>query len=144
MEIRNYAASNYGVSETKKTSKDLNVNDFLKIMAAEISNQSPFGGGEGGGSKSDYLTQMAQFTTLEQLNTIAESINVLALMNQQQYTFSLIGKEVSVVDGDSEITGVVEKVKFQNGYGVVVVGGKDYTLGAITSIAEPEVIEDEL
>ena len=142
MEIRNYAASAQSTSQPTVPSKELSVNDFLQIMAAEMKNQSPFGGGESGGSKTDYLTQMAQFTMLEQMGEISESLNVLSLMNQQQYTIGLIGKEVTVMDQEEgEITGVVEKVKFQNGYAVIQVNDKSYNLGAIvdiTNVEEPE------
>lgn len=145
MEIRNFTAhSNHMASNNNPMSKDLSVNDFLQIMAAEMKNQTPFGGGEGGGgSKTDYLTQMAQFTMLEQMGEIAESINVLALMNQQQYTIGLIGKEVNVMDGDKELTGIVEKVKFQDGYAVAQVNGKEYNLGSIIGITNVEKSEPE-
>lgn len=138
MEIRNYTAnSNYAPANSGFDQK-LSVNDFLRIMAAEMSNQTPFGDSGGGGSKTDYITQMAQFTMLEQMGEMAESINVLALMNQQQYTIGLIGKEVTVMDGDKELVGVVEKVKFQDGYAVAIVDGKEYNLGSIISIGEKD------
>ena len=139
MEIRNFAANTNHIVNDKSNSKDLSVNDFLQIMAAEMKNQSPFGGGEGGGgSKTDYIAQMAQFTMLEQMGAITESLNVLAMMNQQQYTIGLIGKEVNVMDGDQELTGLVEKVKFQDGYAVAQVNGKSYNLGSIIGIANVE------
>lgn len=144
MEIRNFAAHSNHIANDNSMSKDLSVNDFLQIMAAEMKNQTPFGGGEGGGSKTDYLTQMAQFTMLEQMGEIAESINVLSLMNQQQYTIGLIGKEVSVMDGDVELRGIVEKVKFQDGYAVAQVNGKSYNLGSIVAITNGEKPEAEV
>ena len=138
MEIRNFAASSNYATSNNAFDQKLSVNDFLRIMAAEMSNQTPFGDSGGGGSKTDYITQMAQFTMLEQMGEMAESINVLALMNQQQYTIGLIGKEVTVMDGDKELTGVVEKVKFQDGYAVAIVDGKEYNLGSIISISDKE------
>ncbi|NLY45169.1 MAG: hypothetical protein GX053_04170 [Tissierella sp.] len=143
MEIRNFTAHSNHIASDNTYSKDLSVNDFLQIMAAEMKNQTPFSDGSsgGGGSKTDYLTQMAQFTMLEQMQEIGESLNVLAMMNQQQYTIGLIGKEVTVTDGNEELTGVVEKVKFQDGYAVAQVNGKEYNLGSIvgiTNVEEPE------
>lgn len=139
MEIRNYAAHSNHISTDNPQSKDLSVNDFLQIMAAEMKNQTPFGGGEGGGaSKTDYIAQMAQFTMLEQMGEITESLNVLAMMNQQQYTISLIGKEVTVMDEGLELRGIVEKVKFQDGYALAQVNGKSYNLGSIVGITNAE------
>ena len=139
MEIRNFTANSNYVPANNGFDQKLSVNDFLRIMAAEMSNQTPFGdSGGGGGSKTDYITQMAQFTMLEQMGEMAESINVLALMNQQQYTIGLIGKEVTVTDGDEELVGIVEKVRFQDGYAVAIVNGKEYNLGSIISISDKE------
>ena len=140
MEIRNYAANTVSTNNISPVKKDLTVNDFLQIMAAELKNQTPFDGGSSGGNTS-YLTQMAQFTTLEQIGSIADSINVLSIMNQQQYTFSLIGKEVTVMDEEEEITGIVNRVRFQNGYAVIQINDKNYNLGSIIEVANSEVSE---
>lgn len=126
----------------------LSVDDFLKIMAAEMQNQSPMGGSEGGGgSKTDYISQLAQFTSLEQMTDIVENLNYLNVMSQQQYAFSLIGKGVSLSvpkvngtgAGDLEtITGVVQKVKFKEGVPMITVGGKDYQLASIMEVGQVE------
>lgn len=121
----------------------LDINDFLKIMAAEISNQS-FMGGDSGGSKTDYISQLAQFTTLEQLSMISDNLNTLNFMGQQQYAFSLIGKTVTLSDGESTISGVVEKVKLNRGLAVIQVGGKDYYLGSVIEVGDKEEVDNEL
>lgn len=113
--------------------KSLDIDDFLKIMAAEISNQNPMGG-ESGGSNTDYISQLAQFTTLEQMGEITEGINMLTLMNQQQHSFNLIGKEVTLSVEGEEIIGIVEKVKFDKGYAMLVVKDKEYPLGAVLEV----------
>lgn len=142
MEIRNYGLNSPQVDKTagdKEIKKELSVDDFLQIMAAEIKNQMPFDGGDGGGSgNAGYLAQMAQFTTLEQLSTIADRINILSLMNQQQYTFGLIGKQVTVIGDAGEVTGIVDKVKFENGYAVIQINDKTYHLGSIIEVSNPK------
>lgn len=130
----------------------LSVDDFLKIMAAEMQNQSPMGASEGGGgSKTDYMSQLAQFTSLEQMTDIVENLNYLNIMSQQQYSFSLIGKEVSLLVNKTDangnvirddkgaivredIKGTVEKVKFKDGSPMISVNGKDYQLGSIMEV----------
>lgn len=124
--------STYSTQATSK--KSLNIDDFLKIMAAEISNQNPMGGGEGGGSNTDYISQLAQFTTLEQMGEITEGINMLTLMNQQQHSFNMIGKEVTLSLEGEKITGLVDKVKFDRGYAMLVVNDKEYPLGAVLEV----------
>lgn len=130
--------------EGKKSNNrgSLSTEDFLQIMAAEISNQNPMGSSGGSGSNTDYISQMAQFSVLDEMSKISESLNILTLMGQQQYAFSLMGKEVTLSDGEGNTTsGKVEKVKFEGAYGVIQVGGKDYYLGSIIEVSNPEVTE---
>lgn len=123
----------------KDDRSSLSIDDFLQIMAAEIKNQNPMGSDGGGGSKTDYLTQLAQFTTLEQMTQIGENLNTLNYMGQQQYAFGLIGKEVTLLDGEGKVTGVVEKAKIVSGFATIQVGGKDYYLGSVVEVADKKV-----
>ena len=146
MEIRNYLANTIMTNDTRNTkssNSDLSVNDFLQIMAAEIKNQTPLDSG-GGSSSASYMTQMAQFTSIEQMGAIAESLNVLTLMNQQQYTFSLIGKEVTVIDGEEVTTGIVDKVRFENGYAVIQINEKTYNLGSVIEVTNVKDQDENL
>ena len=129
-----------GQGNTYTTGKNsLSIDDFLNIMAAEIKNQSPMGSGEGSGSKADYISQLAQFTGLEQMANISDSISLLSIMIQQQYSFSLIGKQVTVSDGNAAVSGIVDKVKLSNGYVMLQVNDKDYFLGSVMEVANNEV-----
>lgn len=136
MEIKNvYNAQMTGAVDTKKQSQ-LSVDDFLKIMAAEIQNQNPTGESSGGGSKTDYLTQLAQFTTLEQMNKISDGISQLNLLSQM----ALIGKMVKIYGPEQDTRGVVEKVKFFNNQAYLQVGGTDYPIGLLMEVEESQEI----
>lgn len=141
MEISKSNSLNMNQSSTDTTKKSsLSVEDFLQIMAAEIKNQSPMGSeGGGGSSKTDYISQLAQFTTLEQITSISESMSLLTMMNQQQYSFSLIGKEVKIAGSEGNITGIVDRVKFENGFALIQVNNKNYNLGSVLEVADYEV-----
>lgn len=146
MEIKNYAASTNTrmtneVASIEADRSKLSVDDFLKIMVAEMQNQSPFDGGDGGGGggNTGYMTQLAQFSTLETLTDITDNLNVLSMMTQQQHTFSLIGKEVTLLEEGIESTGIVDKVKFQDGYAVIQVGDRTYNLGSIIEVSNGNV-----
>lgn len=131
MEVSNNLAIGQSSTNTTKSKSSLSIDDFLQIMAAEISNQNPMGGESGGGSKTDYLSQMAQFTMLEQMNTMTDGINQLNMLNQ----VSLIGKEVTIYDGGENIKGIVEKVKFQNSTVILQVNNKDYPIGLLMDVS---------
>lgn len=112
------------------------MDDFLKIMAAAI--KMPAMSEEGGdsGGSTDYMAQMIQFSTMEQLKDLTESLNTTMLMTQQQQALAMIGKTVTVTGEATITTGVVDKVKFANGYATLMIGGKDYYLNDVQSVEE--------
>ena len=132
MEVNGYSAVQSTTSNTiNKAKSNLSIDDFLQIMAAEIKNQNPMGGESGGGgSKTDYLSQLAQFTMLEQMNTITDGINQVNMLNQ----VSLIGKEVSIYDEKGTVTGTVDKVKFFNSTVILQVNGKNYPIDLLMEV----------
>jgi flagellar basal-body rod modification protein FlgD len=139
MEVNNNSGINPNYANSNN-SRNMSVEDFLQIMAAEIKNQSPLGGDSGGGgSKTDYLSQLAQFTMLEQMNTVTEGINQVNMLNQ----VSLIGKQVTIYNGKENVVGTVEKVKFYNSTVILQVEGEDYPIGLLMEVSD-EVVENEL
>lgn len=137
MEVNNnkVVAQNYAVAQPKSS---LAVDDFLQIMAAEIKNQSPMGGESGGGSKTDYLSQLAQFTMLEQMTSLSEGVNQLTMLNQ----VSLIGKEVTIFNGSDNVKGIVEKVKFYNSTVILQVDGEDYPINLLMEVSDKPSAEN--
>jgi flagellar basal-body rod modification protein FlgD len=129
VEVRGIDNTTTNTTEINK--KSLSIDDFLKIMAAEIKNQNASGGDSEGGSKTDYLTQMAQFTMLEQLTQIYESINQVNMLNQAR----LVGKEVKIYSEEGDIVGVVDKVKFANNNVYLQINDKDYPIGLLIEVS---------
>ena len=119
-------ANTSALTQTKKSS-DISMDDFLKILAASMSNPSMGGSDSSGGGSTDYISQLVQFTTLESLNELSETLTTSVILQQQQQAFSLINKQVTLMDG-------TEKVRFANGYATIVVNGKEYSMSAIQEI----------
>ena len=117
-----------------KANDAMGVDDFLKIMTAQLQNLDPMG--ENSADSSDYISQMAQFTMLEQMNNLASSLQNLSVLSQQQLSFSLVGKTTTLFDGEREITGVVEKVRYRDGYAYPVIDGKEYSMGMVIEVGE--------
>jgi len=106
--------------------------DFLKILAAEISNPSFSNESGGSGGQTDYMGQLIQMNMLDQMTELTTSLQSTMMMTQQQQALSLVGKEVTVAGQESGmVTGVVDKVRFTNGFANIQIDGVDYALNDI-------------
>src|SRR3954470_21741146 len=79
----------------KSSDKDL----FLKLMVEQLRHQDPMNPTDG----NEWLAQMAQFNSVEQLGNLAST-------SAQAQAVGLIGKTVSYTDHGALVDGVVEKV----------------------------------
>ncbi|AQS54201.1 hypothetical protein BW727_101877 [Jeotgalibaca dankookensis] len=127
-------STNQAINQSKKSNSEMNMEDFLKIMAASL-RMPALSSSEGGkDSSSDYMNQMIQFSTMEQLKSMSDSVTTTMLMTQQQQAISMIGKEVTVLQEGQQVTGTVEKTRFFNGYATIQIDGKDYYMNNILEI----------
>jgi flagellar basal-body rod modification protein FlgD len=80
-------------STTSTTSTTLGKDDFLKLLITQLQNQDPLNPSD----STEFASQLAQFSSLEQLNNINESLSTLnqyqASINNAQ-AVSFIGKEI--------------------------------------------------
>jgi flagellar basal-body rod modification protein FlgD len=131
-----YGIGSVTTAQTQTTTDkgSLNVDDFLKLMTAQLQNLDPMG--ENSTDSSKYITQMSQFTMLEQLGNVSESLNNLSVLSQQQISFSMVGKTATVNDGENDIKGLVEKVRYRNGYAYPVINGTEYPMSMVSEIGE--------
>lgn len=119
-----------------KKNSGIDMDDFLKILAATMSNPS-MGGESGGGGNNDHISQLVQFTTLEQLETLGTNLENTMMMTQQQQAMSMIDKEVTLIsDKGEEIKGKVERIKFLGGTPTIIVDGKEYSMGNIAELGK--------
>lgn len=123
------------VSKKGTSNSDMSMDDFLKILSASLENPS-MSSEEGGNGSTDYMSQMIQFSTMDQLQSLTESLNTTMMMTQQQQALAMIGKKVTVTDDNKIVSGVVEKVSFSNGYATIFMDGKEYYLSNIQEVGE--------
>lgn len=103
--------------------------DYMKLLITQLQNQNPL---EPLGNN-EMASQLAQFSQLQQLESMNTSFSDVLAGIQRTYAASLIGKEVSFVGGDGaesgELTsGVVEQV-FNNVEGKIVLVADGQTIG---------------
>ena len=120
------ASSSSNNSSTTKTSQDLGKDDFLNLLVTQLKYQDPLSPME----DKEFISQMAQFTSLEQMKNMNNSVQIT------QAT-SFIGKQVTWADSQgNEVTGVVKSVKIVNGEARVIVGNETLELKQILSVSE--------
>ena len=123
------SASNIPAAASKSGS-DIDINDFFKLMIAQLQNQSM----NDTVDNAQFITQMAQFSTLTQMNELTKS-------TQSSMAIALIGKTVNIssiaADGSNQvISGTVEKITFSNYQPYIYVDGKYYEFSQITDVTK--------
>lgn len=123
-------------------SSSLDKDAFLKLLVSQVKNQDPM---QPQGS-TEYVAQLAQFSSLEQMQNLNDNIVGLALlqqnnalMSQLTQSSSLIGQQVEWTDpetGDVR-TGEVTSVKLQDGLALLEIDGEDVPLGNVTQVLGP-------
>lgn len=84
-----------GVNKPKPSGQKLGQEDFLRLMTAQLNNQDPTKPMENG----EFLTQMAQFSTVEGVKEIKETFSSLAESLQSSQALqasSMVGRQVLV------------------------------------------------
>ena len=120
--------------------KGVKVDDFLKLMVAQLANQDFMNPVD----DTQYMSQMAQFATMK-------SMQDLTHFSQINYVTGLVGKSVTVANlgiggAVKKDTGVVSGVNISGGKYTVTVNGKQYELSQIMSIDDKDyaVAKDKL
>lgn len=122
-------------AQTRGSGSDLTMNDFMTLLVAQMTNQDMMNPV----SNTEFIAQMAQFSSLQGINTLQEYF----LSN---YAVSYAGKHVVIATQNQatgaleEIRGHVEKVTFYEGSPMVYVNGKAYPLHQVMEIS-PAPIE---
>jgi flagellar basal-body rod modification protein FlgD len=128
----NYSAVNKPAASGSADGK-LGKNEFLKILVAQIQNQNPLEPVQ----DTEFIAQMAQFSSLEQMMNIADAMNNLS--NSLGLYSSMIGKQIGwqtlKPDGTVEVsTGIVEAIVVSDGKLHVVSGGRKIPIEDIISV----------
>jgi flagellar basal-body rod modification protein FlgD len=89
----------------------IGVQDFLRILVAQLSYQDPLKPMD----PQQFVSQLAQFTALQQTQEINEKVATLVSAQGAIQSVGMLGKTVDVLVGATARTGVVEAIAFNNG-----------------------------
>lgn len=117
----------------ERNTGELGKEDFLNLLVTQLKYQDPLNPVE----DKEFIAQMAQFSSLEQMFNLNSSISSMK-------AFNLIGKKVTaeIVDENTGIlktvVGEVEKVKINGSKSYIVIDDMDISVDKITDIESEE------
>ncbi|HWP98191.1 MAG TPA: flagellar hook capping FlgD N-terminal domain-containing protein [Syntrophomonadaceae bacterium] len=124
------SSSTSSSSSTKGKSNVTDFETFVKILSAELKNQDP----TNPVSNTEYVSQMAQIYSLQELNSINNS-------NTTSQACSMIGKTVTYGTTDSSgnsasTTGVVDAVVINDNTAYLKVNGSNISLSNVIQVED--------
>lgn len=126
------AVNNFNKANTvngRTASQQLGKDDFLKLLITQLSNQDPTNPME----DTQFIAQMAQFSSLEQMTNMNESFSKMASMINSSQAAATIGRSVDIDIGDTTARGVVEATTM-GAHPQVMVNGMYYDLDKIKAV----------
>ena len=95
----------FELREGRIASRELGKDDFLKLLMAQMTNQDPTSPME----NTEFIAQMAQFTSLEQMTNMSNNFEKMAAMINSSEAQSMLGRTVQIdLGAEQSTTGVVE------------------------------------
>jgi len=148
----NYSAANKAT--TSAATKELGKDQFLKILITQLQNQDPMQPME----DKEFIAQMAQFSSVEQLVNISSKLE--ALGKSLGTVSSMIGKEISWIssakknddlswkadkgkdDNGTLRQGIVDSIIVRDGVQYAKVGNDEIKLDEIIQVSNPKAEEE--
>lgn len=112
------------------SSNILSQDDFLQLMVSQLTQQDPLNPT----SNTEFASQLAQYSALEQNKQINSGITNLNSSQALSQAQAMLGETVTLKSGDSTITGVVQGVQIQDGTPKINVDGTLYNVSDVTGI----------
>ena len=127
--------------------KELGKDDFLKLLVTQVRYQDPLKPTE----DKEFIAQLAQFSSLEQMQNLNTSFSSLANMQNSLFTasvmgqaVSLIGRQVEGVENEQTFSGLVNGMKIVDGVPKILVDGQEVNISSISKITIPPTSTQEV
>lgn len=122
---------NKAIASGKVQSQNLGKDDFIKILITQLTHQDPTAPME----DKEFIAQMAQFSSLEQMTNMAQDFSRLAGFLASGEASGALGKSVEVVEGGQVVNGVVKAV-MRGASPQVLVDGRYYGWDQVSKVYE--------
>jgi len=132
-------SSNSNLQSALGTSGSVSGDQFLSLLITQLRSQSPLDPMD----NTQFLAQLAQFSSLDQIQSLNSRMDLLSSMEQESVTLqqlgqasNLIGHTIDYSDlttGETR-TGVVSSVSLDQGFVALEVNGENVPLGLLLSV----------
>jgi flagellar basal-body rod modification protein FlgD len=129
------AATSQSASSSNPLQSLTDPNTFLNLLVAQLKYQDPLNPTSG----TQFLSQTAQLTEVETMNTLSTEVSQEAAQQQQMASTSMIGQTVNATLSDgTTVSGVVQGVSLTTTGGPTLnVNGTSVPLSAVQSVGTP-------
>lgn len=106
-------AANYENKSDESARDELGKDSFLELLTTQLKNQDPLEPMD----NTQFISQMAQFSSLEQMNNMNETLGEFLKTQKIADGASLIGKTVESIDSETgeKIQSKVREITFEDG-----------------------------
>jgi flagellar basal-body rod modification protein FlgD len=122
---------NKTLNQGRKPQQNLGKDDFLKILITQLSYQDPTAPME----DKEFIAQLAQFSSLEQMTSMAGDFAKLTQMLMAGEAVTALGKSVEITDGEKVVQGRVNAVN-RGESPQILVNGENYPWEKVTRVFE--------
>jgi len=107
---------------------ELDKDAFLQLLVAQMKYQDPLEPTD----NTEYVSQLANFSSLEQMQNMNESLSNMSMASDLQRASNLVGNYATVAVGDQSITGKVDSVEYKDGTAYLSIEGNKYPLSSLS------------
>lgn len=132
------SVANYATTTVRKPKQSLGSEDFMKLLAVQFQSQDPMKPME----DSAFIAQMAQFSALEQSNSLVKEMGLLRSDQQNVAASGMLGRTVTVTDEEGKpVIGEVSAIESTDNGPALIIDGNKYSLSAVrrVEITQPEL-----
>jgi flagellar basal-body rod modification protein FlgD len=108
----------------------LDKDTFLKLLVAQLRFQNPLNPSD----PTEFMSQTAQFTLVEQMENMAKSTASVTLSQQLSTASTMVGRQITWLKSGAPATGIVDSARIVDGVPVLMVGKDQVPLTTIQSV----------
>jgi flagellar basal-body rod modification protein FlgD len=112
--------------------KALGKDSFLKLLVTQLKHQDPTKPME----DREFIAQMAQFSSLEQITNLNKEIRSLLKSSESSMAYGILGKRIDSYNPTTKkmVSGIAESIKYADDQVRVMVGKKEVSLNDIHAV----------